>query len=158
MNWGLKSPKPSCSNRPSTEKSFDMFLLSWYVKESMSTDSTTNYPFLYNSRFLKLWICAGKTEEDFERPLNIPSESLSFPEHHDGNFNEWNYFEALQQLMTVCGYYEFSWRDLYHPEPKRLRLQLSAVINLAKYRESQLVTYSELREPVRLLLFVCCHN
>lgn len=97
---------------------------------------------------LQLWICAGKTEEDFEKPLNIPSESVTYPDLHEGNFSEWNFFEALQHLMTVCGYYEFSWRDLYHPEPKRLRLQLSAIINLAKYRESQLLTYAELREPV----------
>ncbi|GAX18674.1 kinetochore protein Nuf2 [Fistulifera solaris] len=94
-----------------------------------------------------LWICAGKTEEDFEKPLNFSADSVAYPDLHDGNFNEWNFFEALQQLMSVCGYYEFSWRDLYHPEPKRLRFQLSAIINLAKFRESQLQIYAELREP-----------
>ena len=57
--------------------------------------------------------------------------------------------------MTMAGYASFSWRDLHCPTPKRLRYQLSAIINLAKYREEQLRVYAELNEPVRILSMCC---
>jgi len=69
--------------------------------------------------------------------------------HSSESFNEFTFFTELSNLMEICGYYDFSWRDLHAPESKRLRLQLSAVLNLAKFREEQLKVYAELNEPVR---------
>lgn len=71
---------------------------------------------------------------------------VDYPELHEDR-TEANFFRHLQKLMKTCGYNDFSWRDLYHPSPKRLRFQLSAIINLAKFREEQLRVYAELNEP-----------
>jgi Nuf2 family len=50
--------------------------------------------------------------------------------------------------MRIVDYPNFSLRDLHAPDAKRLRHQLSAVINFAKFREEQLKFYAELNEPV----------
>ena len=69
-------------------------------------------------------------------------------EHLHEDFGDLKFFLALRDLLQTCGYNAFSWRDLYAPTFKRLRLQLSAIINLAKFREEQLKVYAELNEPV----------
>jgi kinetochore protein Nuf2 len=69
-----------------------------------------------------------------------------YPELHQ-EFNELQFYTCLRDLMTMAGYASFSWRDIHCPTPKRLRYQLSAIINLAKYREEQLRVYAELNEP-----------
>lgn len=43
-------------------------------------------------------------------------------------------------------------QDLYKPEAPRLRRNLSAVINFAKYREEKLLAYTELQEQLEALL------
>ena len=53
--------------------------------------------------------------------------------------------------MEIAGYEHFSMRDLYAPDTKRLKHQLSAIINLAKHRDEQLRFYTELIEPVSRL-------
>jgi hypothetical protein len=50
--------------------------------------------------------------------------------------------------MKTCGLYDFGWKDLHAPTAKRFRCQLSAAINMAKFREDQLKLYTELNEPV----------
>jgi hypothetical protein len=75
-----------------------------------------------------------------------------YPELHQ-EFNELQFYICVRDLMTMAGYASFSWRDLHCPTPKRLRYQLSAIINLAKYREEQLRVYAELNEPVCKSIF-----
>lgn len=77
-----------------------------------------------------------------ETAQGMPYSSM----HQD--FGEVKFFRALRELMVSTGLPNFSWRDLHAPTAKRLRLQLSAVINLAKFREEQLKVYAELNEPV----------
>jgi Nuf2 family len=70
--------------------------------------------------------------------------------HQPESFTEMQFFLALRQLMEQCLYNEFSWRDLHMPTAKRLRIQLSALINLVKYLEGeQLKLFNELNGPVR---------
>ena len=85
--------------------------------------------------------------------------TLPFPELHQ-DFTEMQFYTCLRDLMTCAGYATFSWRDLHVPTPKRLRYQLSAIINLAKFREEQLKVYQELNEPVRYLFIIalCVFN
>lgn len=64
-------------------------------------------------------------------------------------------FRLLRKLLRTCGIYDFSLKDLQAPTPKRLRWQLSAIINLAKFREDQLLVYADLNEPVSRQLLVC---
>jgi chromosome segregation ATPase len=56
--------------------------------------------------------------------------------------------------MNICGFYDFGWKDLHTPTPKRFRCQLSAAINMAKFREDQLKLYAELNEPVSVIIFL----
>ena len=75
---------------------------------------------------------------------------LDFPElHKPESFTEMQFFLALRKLISQCLYNEFSWRDLHLPTSKRLRIQLSAVINLVKYLEGeQIKIFNELNGPV----------
>merc|ERR1712224_388998 len=89
--------------------------------------------------------CSGITEEDIERrcPKNLdqfvaPAEA----ELHD-NFVDMLFFKELRKLMYTCGIVDFSWKDLHVPTSKHLRCQLSAAINMAKFREEQLKIYAE---------------
>jgi Nuf2 family len=78
--------------------------------------------------------------------------TLEYPElHPPESFMEMHFFLALRQLMEQCLYSEFSWRDLHVPTAPRLRIQLSALINLVKYLEGeQLKIFNELNGPVRI--------
>jgi hypothetical protein len=70
-----------------------------------------------------------------------------YPQVHE-NFADVRFFLELKKLLKVCGVHDFGWRDLQNPTTKRFRIQLSATINLAKFREDQLKLYAELNEPV----------
>jgi hypothetical protein len=80
------------------------------------------------------------------------AETMPYSSLHQ-DFGEVKFFRALRDCMMTTGLPDFSWRDLHVPTAKRLRYQLSAVINLAKFREEQLRVYAELNEPVRILLY-----
>lgn len=62
------------------------------------------------------------------------------------------FLNSLNRLMAASGIKDFSLRDLYKPEPQRLRRNLSAVINFAKFREEKLIAYTELQEHFENLL------
>ena len=73
---------------------------------------------------------------------------MEYPEMHTPeSYTELEFFTELRKLMENCGYSDFSWRDLYAPESKRLRMQLSAIVNFCKFRQDQLDVYRELNEP-----------
>jgi len=98
--------------------------------------------------------CCGITEDDIEKrcPTNIdqyvaPAEV----ELHD-NFVDMLFFKEMCKMMETCGIVDFSWKDIHVPTLKRLRCQLSAAINMAKFREEQLKIYAELNEPRHQLL------
>jgi kinetochore protein Nuf2 len=55
------------------------------------------------------------------------------------------------KLMKSAGVAKFSLRDLWAPEPKRTRDNLSALINFARFREERSVKYMELQEKSVLL-------
>jgi len=98
-----------------------------------------------------LQICCGITEEDFATK-KVNTEGLAYPELHEDGFSDVLFFRELRQCMHNCGVYDFSWRDLHSPVSKRFRCQLSAFINMAKFREEQLKVYAELNEPRAHLL------
>lgn len=65
-------------------------------------------------------------------------------------------------MLETAGYTNFSWRDLHAPTAKRLRYQLSAIINLAKFRDDFIWVLEGLNEQVRnvdmcviVRLFLC---
>jgi len=96
-------------------------------------------------------VCCGLKEEDF-CPKKVFSsnpnvESLAEPELHEESFSEVKFFKELRRCMEICGLLDFGWKDLHAPTSKRFRWQLSAVINMAKFREDQLKLYSDLNQP-----------
>ena len=95
-------------------------------------------------------ICFGITEEDLTKQLP-PAERLAevsdYPELHEEHMLDVLFFRELSKCMSVVGIYDFSWRDLNQPTSKRFRTQMSAIINMAKFREEQLRKYYELMEP-----------
>lgn len=55
----------------------------------------------------------------------------------------------LQKLFRICGYDEFGLRDLAVPTGRRLRKQLSALINFMKYREDMKHLLDTVMDEVR---------
>ncbi|KAL3936203.1 MAG: hypothetical protein SGARI_002658 [Bacillariaceae sp.] len=96
----------------------------------------------------------GLTEEQLKAKIPqdmsgiVPENEMEL--HED--FIDLIFFKELRKMMMKCGVADFSWKDLYYPTPKRFRAQMSAAINLAKYREEQLPIYLELQEPRTSLL------
>jgi kinetochore protein Nuf2 len=76
--------------------------------------------------------------------------SMPFPSLHQ-DFGEVKFFQALSKCLRMTGLPDFSLRDLHVPTAKRLRHQLSAVINFAKFREEQFKVYAELNKQVCIL-------
>ena len=100
------------------------------------------------SQFLDL--CFGISEEELAKQLLSPEElkeQVEFPELHEDHLMDVVFFRELSKAMRVVGVYDFSFKDLYHPVAKRFRVQMSALINMAKFREDQLRKYYELMEP-----------
>lgn len=62
------------------------------------------------------------------------------------------FLKSLNRLMLSSGVKDFSLRDLYKPEAQRLRRNLSAIINFAKFREEKLIAYTELQEQFEALV------
>jgi len=108
--------------------------------------------------FPQLEVCAGKTEKDFvATPAllhKVVEKRLPYPELHQ-EWSELHFYTALRDMLENCGYNNFSWRDLYAPTKKRYQTQLSAILNLAKFREEQLELYGALTEPVSTDEFQC---
>jgi len=95
-------------------------------------------------------ICFGITEEDLVKRLPSPEQVAQisdYPELHEEHMLDVLFFRELAKSMKVVGIYDFSLRDLHQPNAKRFRTQMSAIINMAKFREEQLRKYYELMEP-----------
>lgn len=98
--------------------------------------------------------CSGITEEDIEKRYPTNLDRFVAPEEAElhQNFADMLFFKEMRKLMNTCGVVDFSWKDIHVPTSKRLRCQLSATINMAKFREEQLKIYAELNEPRHQLL------
>lgn len=54
--------------------------------------------------------------------------------------------------MDICGYPQFSMKDILKPTAARFREQISGIINFAKFREERIEVYEQhAQETVRLL-------
>mmetsp|Transcript_13094 Transcript_13094/g.36237 ORF Transcript_13094/g.36237 Transcript_13094/m.36237 type:complete len:463 (+) Transcript_13094:2-1390(+) len=120
------------------------------------TEEELKEPSRNRDRLKQMWIdvllcLTGQTEESLEISI-VPEESSEEDTILFGDTGDLFLFRALSRLMVIAGYNHFSMRDLYAPNNKRLRHQLSAILNMAKYREEQLKFYSELCEPRKELI------
>lgn len=61
---------------------------------------------------------------------------------------EIKFFCLLSKLMTICGNPDFGFKDLQAPTGKRLKRQLSAVINFLKFKEDMQCLVEQGQEEV----------
>ena len=82
-----------------------------------------------------------------QQPIFSAIDCLQFPELHDSSIPNIVFSKNLGKLMTASGLQDFSLvKDLYKPESARLRRNLSAIINFAKFREEKLSLFTELQD------------
>jgi hypothetical protein len=74
---------------------------------------------------------------------------MRYPEVHE-DLSDMKFYLSLRTCMETCGLHDFGWKDLHAPTAKRFRVQLSAIINLAKFREEHLTLYSDLNSEVSM--------
>jgi hypothetical protein len=86
----------------------------------------------------------GTTKEEMSQPAFSGLSALNYPELHEESIPELTFFRTSSKLMNACGVYDFCLKDILTPTPKRLRRQLSAMINFAKFREERLAAFSDL--------------
>lgn len=101
----------------------------------------------------------GVTRDEMAQPVFAGLNSLSYPELHEESIPELTFFRTARKLMDTCGIYDFGMKDVISPTPKRVRRQLSALINFAKFREERIAAFSELtRETVSFDSFRGCRD
>ncbi|KAL3899704.1 MAG: hypothetical protein SGPRY_012599 [Prymnesium sp.] len=93
----------------------------------------------------------NQRREDMVQPQFAGMAELEFPELHDESVSTIAFLRACQRLLTTCGISDFTIQDLIKPEYKRLRRNISAVINFAKFREERLTKYVEFRQETDAL-------
>uniref|UniRef100_M4BQH3 Uncharacterized protein n=1 Tax=Hyaloperonospora arabidopsidis (strain Emoy2) TaxID=559515 RepID=M4BQH3_HYAAE len=86
----------------------------------------------------------GVLREDMAQIAFPGLPTLSYPEIHSESIPELTFYRTAQHLLAACGVHDFGLRDVLHPTPKRVRRQLSALINFAKFREERLVVFSDI--------------
>uniref|UniRef100_A0AAV1UAI9 Kinetochore protein Nuf2 n=1 Tax=Peronospora matthiolae TaxID=2874970 RepID=A0AAV1UAI9_9STRA len=86
----------------------------------------------------------GVLREDMTQIAFPGLPTLSYPEIHSESIPELTFYRTAQHLLAACGVHDFGLRDVLHPTPKRVRRQLSALINFAKFREERLVVFSDI--------------
>ena len=91
-------------------------------------------------------LCTGVTRESLATPAHAGLSQISYPELHEESIPELAYFRAVDRMMKICGIVDFGLKDITNPSNKRLRRQLSGIINFAKFREERLQMYGELNQ------------
>jgi kinetochore protein Nuf2 len=79
-------------------------------------------------------LCTGITREEMAQPAFSGLNSLNYPELHDNSVPSLNSYRACGKMMEICGIQDFTIKDFITPTAKRVRRQLSGIINFAKFR------------------------
>jgi len=96
-----------------------------------------NVPHIFSTQ---LCFCWGHTEESLShlpRRTVDKKNALVHPELYEDAMLEGKFFCLLSKLFRICGYFEFGFKDLQSPQHKRLKRQLSALINFMRYRQDK---------------------
>ena len=87
----------------------------------------------------------GISTSDLIEPAGFAAnQCLSNPALYEDAVSEVAFLRATMKLMRTCGVMDFGLKDFQHPTSRRLKKQLSSVINLIKFREDRLQMYHEL--------------
>ena len=88
--------------------------------------------------------CTGTTREEMAQPVFCGLNKLTYPELHEESIHQINSFRACQKMLEVCGISDFTIKDFMTPNAKRLRKQLSGILNFGKFREERYTLLTEL--------------
>ncbi|TDH67734.1 hypothetical protein CCR75_009532 [Bremia lactucae] len=94
----------------------------------------------------------GITREDMAQIAFPGLPTLTYPELHSESVPELTFYRTAQRLLGASGVDDFGLRDVLNPTPKRVRRQLSALINFGKFRDERLVTFSKITSQTDELL------
>lgn len=89
-------------------------------------------------------ICTGITRDEMGQIAFHGISALSWPDLHEDSIPNVNSFRACSKMMETCGINDFSTKDFMAPTAKRLKFQLSGIINFAKFREERWAVMTEL--------------
>ena len=81
------------------------------------------------------------------QPVFGPLQDLAWPQLHENSIPELAFWRECSRLMHICGVNDFIMTDYTKPDPKRLRKQLSAIVNFAKFKEERLDMYHKITAP-----------
>jgi len=96
-------------------------------------------------------VCTGITKEEIAQPAFLGLNALNYPELHEESVPRLNSYRACCKMMEICGIQDFTVKDFITPTAKRVRRQLSGIINFAKFRGEKynlLVELSGTREEL----------
>jgi kinetochore protein Nuf2 len=91
-------------------------------------------------------LCMGVSTEELAQPAFVGLSQLENPNLHEESVPHLNSFRAVGNLMKVSGVNDFTLKDYMNPTNKRLKKQLSGIINYAKYREEQIEVITPMLE------------
>lgn len=89
-------------------------------------------------------ICTGITRDEMGQMAFAGISVLNYPELHDESIPQLNSFRAVVKMMEICGIMDFTTKDFMAPSAKRLKRQLSGIINFAKFREERWTVMTDL--------------
>ncbi|GMI12751.1 hypothetical protein TrVE_jg1684 [Triparma verrucosa] len=114
------------------------------LTEAELMEPEKNKPALRKATIHLIELCTGITREDMSQPAFAGLSSLNYPELHEDSIPELAFLRAAGKTMKICGIPDYGIKDITSPSAKRLRRQLSGIINFAKFREERLQMYAEL--------------
>jgi kinetochore protein Nuf2 len=88
----------------------------------------------------------GHCRDELQQPVFAAIDAIEFPELHDESIPAMAFFIKAGALLRASGVKDFSLKDVHKPDAQRLKRNLSAIINFAKFREEKLIAYTELQE------------
>ena len=91
-------------------------------------------------------LLTGNSPEEVEAQQHEAMEHLGNRELHEESVTALCFARNLQKLMAAVGVHDFSMKDVYNPDTKRTVRNLSAIINLLRFREDHLDKFTELSE------------
>jgi len=105
-------------------------------------------------------IVMNVTKDELSQPDLSGLTALSYPDLHSESIQELSFYRAANNLMISCGVYDFTWKDVQKPTIKRLRRQISAVVNFSKFKQERMHALKEWEDKtVRATLHdrkICC--
>lgn len=101
-------------------------------------------------------LSTGVTRDEMGQMAFAGISVLNYPELHEESIPQLNSFRACSRMMEACGIVDFTTKDFMAPTAKRLRRQLSGIINFSKFREERWALMTDLTTTRDALIDQTC--